>query len=221
MGFQNSAGLDANQAVALVSKSDRSTFYDVQITGYQDTLYAHSQRQFYTNCTISGTVDFIFGFSATIIQDCKIISKLPEAGHATTITAHGRKGPRQATGFVIQHCDIVANEKLYPFRSLVKSYLGRPWKKYSRTVVMESNIDDFIQPDGWLPWGNDFASLDTCFYAEYANVGPGANTDKRAKGKGVKVITDRNEAMNFTAGPFLTANQWLREPFYLGLFKGR
>ncbi|CAN1149343.1 Probable pectinesterase/pectinesterase inhibitor 25 [Linum perenne] len=32
------------------------------------------------------------------------------------------------------------------------NYLWRPWKMYSRTVVMESYIGDLIQPVGWLEW---------------------------------------------------------------------
>ncbi|PWA37843.1 putative methyltransferase PMT2 [Artemisia annua] len=45
-------------------------------------------------------------------------------------------------------------------------------QEYSRTIVIELVVDDFIQPDGWLPWQGTFA-LDTCFYGEYANVGLG------------------------------------------------
>lgn len=219
MGFENTAGPSADQAVALRSQSDRSAFYDVHINGYQDTLYTHTHRQFYTNCTISGTVDFIFGDAAVIIQNCLIISKLPNLGQKITITAQGRTQPRETTGIVLQDCHIIADPQLVPVRFQVKSYLGRPWKAYSRTIVMESTVDDFIQPDGWMPWQGTFA-LDTCFFGEYANVGLGAATNGRVNWRGFHVITDRNEAMKYTAGSFIQGNVWLREtgaPFYLGL----
>ncbi|PWA57870.1 pectinesterase [Artemisia annua] len=219
MGFRNAAGPEMSQAVALHSKSDRSAYFDVHIDGYQDALYTHTHRQFYSTSIISGTVDFIFGDAAVIIQNCLIICKLPHPGQTITITAQGRKLATETTGIVIQNSHIMADAALFPVRSQVKSYLGRPWRMYSRTIVMESLLDDLIQPEGWLPYQGTFA-LDTCFYGEYANAGPGAVVDMRVKWKGFKVITDVNEAMQYTAGAFVQGNQWLKEtgaPFYLGL----
>ncbi|XWS53440.1 hypothetical protein CRYUN_Cryun10bG0001700 [Craigia yunnanensis] len=120
------------------------------------------------------------------------------------VTALGRKFQQETTGLVIQNCRIVPEMALFPVRFKIPSYLGRPWKEYSRTVIMESTIGDLIQPAGWLEWIGNFA-LDTLFYAEYANRGPGAATNRRVKWKGYnyKVITNRNEALRFTAGPFL------------------
>ena len=73
---------------------------------------------------------------------------------------------------------------------------------------MESIIEDLIQPAGWLEWEGNFA-LDTLYYAEYANQGPSAATNRRVKWKGYKVITNRNEALQFTVGPFLQGQTWL------------
>jgi pectinesterase len=185
-----------------------SAFYNCRMDGYQDTLYVQTHRQFYHNCVISGTVDFIFGDSATLIQNCKIIVRKPMDHQSNTITAHGRSDKRENTGLVIQNCRIVPEEKLYPSRLQIASYLGRPWKEYACTVIMESTLGDFIQPAGWLEWSGNFA-LDTLHYAEYANQGPGAKTDNRVKWKGHKVITNRNEALQFTAGPFIQGNLWL------------
>lgn len=83
---------------------------------------------------------------------------------------------------------------------------------------MESTIGDFIQPEGWLPWDRDMY-LDTLSYMEFGNRGPGAATEKRVKWKGYKVVTDKNEAQQFTAQPFLRGNDWLQAtgaPFFLG-----
>ncbi|GJR57616.1 pectinesterase-like protein [Tanacetum coccineum] len=206
-------------SVAFHSQSDKSAFFNVHIDGYQDTLYTHTHRQFYSTSVISGTVDFIFGDAAVIIQNCLIICNLPNDGQSITVTAQGRKLATETTGIVIQNSRIIADAKLFPVRFQVKSYLGRPWRKYSRTIIMESVLDDLIQPDGWMPWQGTFA-LDTLFYGEYANSGPGAVMDKRVKWKGFKVITDVNEAMQYTAGVFVQGNEWLKEtgaPFYLGL----
>lgn len=221
MGFQNTAGPEGHQAVALRVQSDTAAFYNCRMEGYQDTLYVQTHRQFYSNCVISGTVDFIFGDSSTVIQNSKIIVRKPMDNQQNTITAQGRKDKREITGLVLQNCNIVPEESLYPLRLQIRSYLGRPWKEFSRTVIMESTIGDLIQPAGWLEWAGNFA-LDTLYYAEYANQGPGARTAGRVKWKGYKVITNRNEALQFTAGPFIQGNQWLGNstvPYYLG-FKG-
>ena len=73
--FRNTAGPQRNQSVALRSDSDLSVFYRCGIFGYQDSLYAHSLRQFYRECRISGTVDFIFGNAAAVLQECTPIDR--------------------------------------------------------------------------------------------------------------------------------------------------
>eukprot|EP00253_Pinus_taeda_P031992 PITA_31992 len=66
MVFVNTAGPYKNQAVALRVGSDQSVFYHYKIASYQNTLYAHSLRQFYRECKISSIIDFIFG-NATVV----------------------------------------------------------------------------------------------------------------------------------------------------------
>nr|XP_004229041.1 pectinesterase-like [Solanum lycopersicum] len=219
MGFQNTAGPEGHQAVALRVQSDMSAFYNCRMDGYQDTLYVQTHRQFYRNCVVSGTVDFIFGDSSAILQNCLIIARKPMEKQQNTVTAQGRTNIRATTGLVIQNCRIVPEQLLEPLRFKIPTFLGRPWKMYARTVVMESTLADFIQPAVWMPWDGNFA-LDTCVYAEYANRGPGANTNNRVKWKGFKVITDRNEALQYTTTPFIQGNQWLQStgaPHFLGL----
>lgn len=187
--------------------------------GYQDTLYTQAHRQFYRNCVISGTVDFIFGDAPVVIQNTLIIIRRPMEGQKNAVTAQGRSDKREISGIVIQNCRIVPEVKLEPVKLQIPSYLGRPWKMYSRTVIMESLIGDLINPAGWLEWDKNNFALDTLYYGEYANRGPGASTDRRVKWKGYKVITDRNEALQFTAGAFLQGDMWLRfigAPHYLG-----
>ncbi|KAJ6761198.1 PECTINESTERASE [Salix purpurea] len=96
--FRNTAGPQNHQAVALRSGSDLSVFYRCGFEGYQDTLYVHSQRQFYRECYIYGTVDFIFGNAAVVLQNCMIYARRPMAQQKNVVTAQGRTDPNQNTG---------------------------------------------------------------------------------------------------------------------------
>ncbi|XP_034932019.1 pectinesterase [Populus alba] len=217
--FQNTAGASKYQAVALRVESDFAAFYKCGMLAYQNTLHVHSNRQFFTNCYIAGTVDFIFGNSAAVFQDCDIRARRPNPGQTITITAQGRSDPNQNTGIVIQKSRIGATPDLQHARSNFSAYLGRPWKEYSRTVIMQSSISDVISPAGWREWKGRFA-LDTLHFAEYENSGAGAGTSGRVPWKGYKVITDATEAQAFTARNFITGSSWLKSttfPFSLGL----
>ncbi|XP_022973682.1 probable pectinesterase/pectinesterase inhibitor 58 [Cucurbita maxima] len=159
-------------------------------------------------CTISGTVDFIFGNAAVVLQNCKILVRKPKPKQPCPITAQGRMESDEPTGIVLQNCTISSDPDYYPVRHTSKSYLGRPWKQYSRTVVMQSQIDDLIQPEGWLPWNGDFA-LNTLYYTEFDNRGPGAAKENRVKWKGIKQITAK-EAINFTPSLFIHGDSWIK-----------
>ncbi|WOH11314.1 hypothetical protein DCAR_0830795 [Daucus carota subsp. sativus] len=64
--------------------------YRDTIDGYQDTLYTHSFRKFYRECEINGTIDYIFGNAAVMLQDCNIVSKMPLPGQFTAkLPGHG------------------------------------------------------------------------------------------------------------------------------------
>ncbi|PWA51931.1 pectinesterase inhibitor domain, Pectin lyase fold/virulence factor [Artemisia annua] len=217
--FQNAAGPSGEQAVALRVGSDLSAFYRCGIIAYQDTLYVHSNRQFFVNCFIAGTVDFIFGNAAVVLQNCDIQPRLPGPKQKNMVTAQGRTDPNQNTGIVIQKCKINATSDLLPVQASYPSYLGRPWKEYSRTVVMQTSISDVIVPAGWYPWDGDFA-LNTLYYREYQNTGPGADTSNRVTWPGWGVITNTTEAESFTAGNFIDGGNWLSStgfPSSLGL----
>lgn len=177
---------------------------------YQDTLYTHNNRQFYRDSYITGTVDFIFGNSAVVIQNSKVVARKPMKGQHNMVTAQGRIDPNQNTGISIQKCEVIASPDLEPVKgTVVRTYLGRPWKEYSRTVFMQSNLGDHIDPAGWSPWNGDFA-LKTLYYGEYMNKGPGAGVGKRVKWDGFHVITDPEEAKKFTVAQLIAGGPWLK-----------
>lgn len=206
--FENYAGASKHQAVALRVGADHAVVYRCSIVGYQDTLYTHSQRQFYRDCDIYGTVDFIFGNAAVVFQNCNIHARKPMQQQKNTITAQNRKDPNQITGISIHSCRIQAEADLEASKGQYSTYLGRPWKMYSRTVYMLSYLGDHIHPQGWLEWNGDFA-LDTLYYGEYMNYGPGAGLGQRVKWPGYRVITSADEASRFTVAKFIYGSSWL------------
>ncbi|KAK9103894.1 hypothetical protein Sjap_021148 [Stephania japonica] len=208
MTFVNWAGPYKHQAVALRVGADHAVVYRCNIIGYQDTLYVHSQRQFFRECDIYGTVDFIFGNAAVVLQNCSLYARKPMDFQKNTITAQNRKDPNQNTGISIHACRLVAAPDLEAAKGSFSTYLGRPWKLYSRTVLMQSYIGDHVHPRGWLEWNATFA-LDTLYYGEYMNYGPGSALGQRVKWPGYHVITGLVEASKFTVSQFIFGTSWL------------
>lgn len=208
MTFENTAGPQKHQAVAFRSDSDLSVIYRCAIRGYQDTLYAHTMRQFYRDCVITGTIDFIFGDGTVVFQNCQIQARKGLPNQKNTITAQGRKESTEPTGFSIQFCNITGDPDLIAAGNSTATYLGRPWKLYSRTVIMQSFLSNAIMPQGWLEWNGNFA-LNTLYYGEYMNYGPGAGLGSRVNWPGYHVINDSAQANNFTVAEFILGNSWL------------
>ena len=177
---QTSAG---SQALAVMITGDRAIFNNVRLLGNQDTVYVGTHcgsdaqncaptRQYFSDCYIAGNVDFIFGDSKAVFQNCEIHST-PHAGGY--ITAQSKHYPAQDSGFVIDHCKLTADPGVTG-----PIFLGRPWRPYATVIYMHTEMDDKIDPAGWREWHpGDTHSLDTAFYAEFDSTGPGAHHDQR------------------------------------------
>ncbi|KAL6896610.1 hypothetical protein ACP4OV_007182 [Aristida adscensionis] len=216
---ENAAGPAKHQAVALRVNADLAAFYRCSFAGYQDTLYAHSLRQFYRDCDVYGTVDFVFGDAAAVLQGCSLYARRPGPGQKNVVTAQGREDPNQNTGIVVHGGKVAAAADLAAVQANVSSFLGRPWKAYSRTVFMQTKMESLVHPRGWLEWNGSFA-LDTLYYAEFMNRGDGANTSARVAWPGYHVLTNASDAANFTVLNFVQGDLWLNSssfPYTLGL----
>ncbi|KAJ6955178.1 pectinesterase/pectinesterase inhibitor 36 [Populus alba x Populus x berolinensis] len=209
MTFENTAGPDGRQAVALMVSSEQSVVYRCSFKGYQNTLYVRSKRQFYRDCHIYGTIDFIFGNAAVVLQNCDIFVRKPNENQKNVIVAQGRKSPDENTGISIQGSRIGPAPDFIGVKN-IPTFLGRPWRKYSRTVIFETDIDGFIDPAGWLPWEGS-VHLNTLFYAEYNNIGCGASTEHRAKWPGFHVFKSWKEASPFTVNKFIKGSSWISQ----------
>ncbi|CAN8267839.1 unnamed protein product [Cochlearia groenlandica] len=218
IGFKNTAGPLGHQAVAFRVNGDRAVIFNCRFDAYQDTLYVNNGRQFYRNIVVSGTVDFIFGKSATVIQNSLILVRKGNPGQSNYVTADGNeKGTSMKIGIVLHNCRIMADKDLEPEKKTIKSYLGRPWKPYATTVVIGTEIGDVIQPVGWTEWkGEQFHK--TCKYIEFNNRGPGSITTARAPF--AKVAKSAAEVEGYTVANWVGPANWIQEanvPVQLGL----
>ncbi|WJX96390.1 pectinesterase [Trifolium repens] len=208
ISFKNTAGPVKHQAVALRSSSHHSIFFRCGIFGYQDSLYAFSMIRFYKECTIAGTIDFICGDATAVFQDCRILAKKGLPKQQNVVTAQSRTNPKELSGFSFQFCKILADADLLPYVGTIPTYLGRPWKAYSRTIFMESYLSKVVSPAGWMKWEDTEFALNTLTYGEYKNYGPGAKLANRVKWRGYRVLKEM-EAKRFTVAEFIDGNIWL------------
>ncbi|XP_028184820.1 pectinesterase 2-like [Glycine soja] len=131
----------------------------------------------------------------------------------------GRTDPNQNTGICIQNSCVMAAEDLVPMLSSFKTFLGRAWREYSRTVFLQTYLDLLVDPTGWLEWKGNFA-LHTLHYREYKNLGPGGSTIGRVKWGSYHAITSATEASKFTVQNFIAGKSCSMAtgiPFLFGL----
>ncbi|KAH6769656.1 hypothetical protein C2S52_014459 [Perilla frutescens var. hirtella] len=219
IAIENTAGASGRQAVAVRVSGDKAVFYNVHMSGYQATLYAHIYRQFYRDCRISGTMDIIWGDATAIFQNCVLAVRKPLDEQACTVTAQARNDSRAVGVTVVQNCTITAEKEFLDTKPQPMAYLGRPMKANSRTIVMQSNIEGFIAPEGWTPWMGTFF-LDTLYYGEYGNRGPGADLSKRVKWAGIQKMTPELADSFTSAKVFAGDDAWVKNtaiPYVAGL----
>lgn len=164
----NTAGR-VGQAVACFVEGDRAHFRRCRFLGNQDTLYTYGKqsRQYYEECYVEGTVDFIFGWSTAVFKDCTIHSL--GKGYLTAPATD----PGRPYGYVFWHCRLTADE------GVGDVYLSRPWRPDAQVVFVECEMGGHILPQGWNNWGK-LSYEQTVFYAEYKSRGEGARSEARA-----------------------------------------
>lgn len=174
--FENSSG-KIGQAVAVLTTGDRIVFDNCRFLGNQDTLYlkgaqdladkSKPSRNYFKDCYIEGTTDYIFGAGTAVFENCTIYSKEGASYVTAASTPQG-----QAFGFVFIHSKIIGNA------TQNSVYLGRPWRPFAKTVYINCEMNATIRPEGWHNWSKPDAEK-TTFYGEFNSKGTGANASKR------------------------------------------
>jgi pectinesterase len=192
--FENSAGA-VGQAVAVRIDGDKVVFVNCNFLGFQDTIYtkAETSRQFYKNCYIEGATDFIFGASTAVFDGCEIYSR--QGGYYITAASTIQNKPY---GYVFLNCKLTGNA------AKGSVYLGRPWRPYAKTVFVNCEMGEHINPVGWHNWSKPEAES-TTFYTEYHSSGPGANVASRVNWS--HTLTDLEVSTDYTIDKIL--NGWI------------
>lgn len=165
--IQNTAG-EVGQAVALHLHSARAMFENCAFLGNQDTVYLSGEgaKNYFKNCYIEGTTDFIFGEATALFDNCEIHSKKDSFITAAS-TPEGFR-----FGFVFKDCQLTAA------KGISQVYLGRPWRIHAKTVFINCVLGNHITPPAWDNWAKPEAEK-TAFYAEYNCTGTGFQPQKR------------------------------------------
>jgi pectinesterase len=182
--FENNAGFTAGQATAVYAFGDRLSFVNCRFVGFQDVLFCSgpASRQYYKDCYIEGTTDFIFGPATAIFQNCHIHSK--KKSHVTAAST-----PREVKyGFVFFDCKLTADDGLKDIS------LGRPWTPFASVTYINCELGAHISNAGWDNWKNP-ANEQSARYAEYKSKGPGSKPDGRVKW--IRQLTD-DEVKKYT-----------------------
>ncbi|MEJ4087445.1 pectinesterase family protein [Galbibacter orientalis] len=196
--IENTAG-KVGQAIALTVNANRVLIENCNIKGNQDTVFLSGEgfKQYFKNCYIEGTTDFIFGQATAVFEDCTIHSKSDSYITAASTDKNTKYG------FVFINCKLTAD------KDVTKVYLGRPWRIYAKTVFLNCTMGSHILPIRWHDW-NKNESHKNSFYAEYQTKGASASSKDRVKWS--HLLTS-SEAKNYTLESILKDRNSI-QPWY-------
>ena len=186
-------GREVGQAIALYADGDRLVVDACCITGRQDTLFLgplpprevkpggfigpkqfaprRVGRQYFRRCRIEGDVDFIFGGACAYFEGCEIRSlnrNMDVNGYVTAAsTPEG-----EPYGFVFHGCSFTAAQDVAPD----SVYLGRPWREWDQTVLIDCWLGQHIKREGWWDWAKP-AAHERAHYAGASLHGPASDAE--------------------------------------------
>ena len=208
MAVRNDAGdgREAGQAVAVYAAGDRGVWRNCDLIAHQDTLFCGPvrlpnvredigdrtgcaeqayrvedgpltySRQYFENCLIRGDVDFIFGPYRCLFEGCTLYMNERGGWYTAANTSE-----YQAYGFVFHRC------RLTGACAPGAGYLGRPWRKFARTVFLECEMDGHVAPEGFADWDGERVVTDRC--GEWRTTG--ARADQGTRHPAQKRLTDK------------------------------
>ena len=201
-------GRAVGQAVAVYAAGDRGVWRNCCLTACQDTLFcgplmprveaeiaprtSHAQcvescgdspltdaRLYFEDCVIRGDVDFIFGPCRCWFERCTLVMNARGGFYTAANTPED-----QPFGMVFHRCRLTGE------CAEGQAYLGRPWRKYARTLFIGCEMDACVSPEGFADWDGDRRVTDRC--GEYGT--RGARADQGPRHPGQKRLTAEEAA---------------------------
>ena len=187
----------AGQAVAVYSAGDGGIFRNVTMLACQDTLFCGPlnpavadfiaprrgsaelvqvenlgsctetrSRLYFENCFIRGDVDFIFGPYRCLFDRCTLYMNKRGGFYTAANTP-----VEQSLGMIFRDCALTGE------CDAGAGYLGRPWRKYARTLFLRCDMDECVSPLGFTDWDEERVVTDRL--GEYGTTGARADLSSR------------------------------------------
>ena len=155
---------------------NRVIFDNILMKGGQDTLYANSGSAYYRRCEIWGSVDFIYGSSLSVFDQCDIV-EIRNTGGPVTAPSTDDASPY---GLIFLNCKfpraLIASGYPYDVNAGSTTFM-RPWRQDGMTAIINCQMDNQISTKGWSEWvAAEGAKETTCRAREYGStlIGGGA-----------------------------------------------
>jgi pectin methylesterase-like acyl-CoA thioesterase len=192
------------QAVAVLTRTDRLTFDNVRFLGNQDTLYLNSAatttpgRSYLHACYVEGDVDFIFGRGTAVFDGCQINSLNRGSSSNNGYVTAASTDISNAHGYLFYRCNLTSPA------AAKTVYLGRPWhpsgdvNAIAQVVYRESTLGAQIKDAPWTDMSG--FSWKSARFFEYKDTGAGASVNSNRP-----QLTDA-QAVNYTPQKYLAGS---------------
>ncbi|KAL5524410.1 hypothetical protein ACEPAF_9550 [Sanghuangporus sanghuang] len=210
INFENrAADFAISQALVTDISYANASFYGCTFASYQDTWYTGRNASTYVvDSIIFGQTDYLFGFGTAWFEDIILANRACGGGIVAWKGTNRTDAPGNRYGAYINNSKIIRSPDANATLDITgKCFLGRPWNDLATTIYMRTFMDDTIQPAGWTPFDSARPTImNTTFYAEFHNFGPGSNTSQRVHDH----ILTPAEAADFTLEEvFLERPKWI------------
>lgn len=125
----------------------------------------YRMQQYFEDCHIEGTVDFIFGCGEATFHHCRIHS-LTDARNTGYVAAPSHE-KKQNTGFLFRNCELTCDEGITPG----SIYLARPWRDHGIVRFENCIYGPHIAVAGFDKWNNTDRDQTARFYESPAQPG--------------------------------------------------
>lgn len=195
------AGAPAARFVVIRDEGKKNIFKNVRLLSGQDTYYSRSDRTYWENCDIHGTVDFICGYGNVFFNACNIYLEYRTSSNVITAPA-----TKEGTwGYVFKDCtidgDAINNNK---YR------LGRSWQGTPKAVFINTKMKILPTEEGW----GDPMNVNPTLFAEYNSTDAYGNSVNLSKRRSVYTkdgatvylnpVLSASDAAKYTVGNVLS-----------------